>query len=104
MAEGTGSTKQPTLMIEIEDVLLGKRYLINAIVAPLYVGKGWTICGNPWGSDENQEPLTCDVWQPIECRCDSRDLMLHGCTCGYIKRKSWDEKTLEIEKEKRRKK
>ena len=57
--------------------------------------------GNPWGMDDDQwtapEPTR---YVPKECMCTSRELLLHGCTCGYVDKKSWDEKLKNIDQRK----
>lgn len=80
-----------------------------------FAGKQWTqgldgtwqeIAHNPWDSDgewytptEKEEDKYC--YRPSQCVCSSRELFANGCTCGFIVKKSWDEKLREIEKKKR---
>ena len=68
-------------------------------------GSWENVAYNPWGNDEDWHPPTeTPCWTPSKpdrCTCDSRELFANGCTCGFIVKKSWDEKLFEIDKKKR---
>jgi hypothetical protein len=60
-----------------------------------------TLIVSAWGTDdENWTAPEPTRYVPKECMCTSRELLLNGCTCGYVDKQSWDEKLKNIDQRK----